>query len=216
MYCARSCASVRSSCASVGPYSVKLQEAATKRRLIAILVTHDVIDWLELCMCPLTVTFKYSRTKYSRMAADPRKPRTLNPAKIKAHTVLAKCPRGHVITGLLQFEFLLCRIITERTRPTFLWLSANAFLFGKNWRNSKACGIKSDLFVNNDFFQTGYELKTFSQHALGAESPSCLVSHSHTACAWRNPSGYVRLVISCLGGRKKRSTRENGFEEFLF
>ena len=88
MYCARSRASVRSSCASVGPYPVKLQEAATKRRLIAILVTHDVIDWLELCMCPLTVTFKYSLTKYSRMAADPRKPRTLNPAKIKAHTVL--------------------------------------------------------------------------------------------------------------------------------
>ena len=49
---------------------------------------HDVIDWLELCTCPFTVTFKCSRTKYSRMAADPRKPRTLNPAKIKAHTVL--------------------------------------------------------------------------------------------------------------------------------
>ena len=66
---------------------MKLQGAATKRRLIAILVTHDVMDWLELCTCPFTVTFKYSRTKYSRMAADPRKPRILNPAKIKAHTV---------------------------------------------------------------------------------------------------------------------------------
>ena len=109
-------------------------------------------------------------------AADPRKPRTLNPAKIKAHTVifthegvkraegdkLAKRPRGHVITGLLQFELLLCRIITEQTRPTFLWISANAFLFGKNRRNAKACGIKSDHSMNNGAFQTGYEPKTFS------------------------------------------------------
>ena len=38
------------------------------------------------CVRPFTVISKYSRTKYSRMAADPRKPRTLNPAKIKAHT----------------------------------------------------------------------------------------------------------------------------------
>ena len=68
-----SCASVRSSCGSLGPYSVKLQGAATKRRLIAILVTHDIIDWLELCTCSFTVTFKYSRTKYSWMAADPQK-----------------------------------------------------------------------------------------------------------------------------------------------
>ena len=87
MYCARSRASVRSSCGSASSYPVKLQEAATKHRLITILVTHDVIDWLELCMCPLTVTFKYSWTKYSWMPADPRKPQTLNPAKITAHTV---------------------------------------------------------------------------------------------------------------------------------
>ena len=73
----------------------------------------------------------------------------------------AKRPRCHVITGLLQFEILLCRIITERTRPSFLWISANAFLFGKTRRNAKACGIKSDLFINNDVFQTGYEPKTF-------------------------------------------------------
>ena len=117
-----------------------------------------------------------------------------------------------MITGLLQFEILLCRVITERTRPLFLWISANAFLFGKTRRNAKSCGIKSDLFVNNDVFQTGYEPKTFSQHGLAAESPSCLVSHSQTACASQNQSGYVRLVISCLGGRKKRSTRGNGFK----
>ena len=49
----------------------------------AILVMHDVINWLELYACPFTVTFKYSRTKYSRMTADPRKPRTLNPQKLK-------------------------------------------------------------------------------------------------------------------------------------
>ena len=75
---------------------------------------------------------------------------------------LAKRPRGHVITGLLQFELFLCRIITERTRPTFLWISANAFLFGKSRQNAKACGIKSDLSVNNKVFQTGYEPKMFS------------------------------------------------------
>ena len=37
----------------------------------------------------------------------------------------------------------------------------NAFLFGKNRQNVKVCGIKSDLSVNNDVFQTGHELKTF-------------------------------------------------------
>ena len=68
-------------------YEVTGSSNQLRRRLIAILVTHDVIDWLELCTCPFTVTFKYSRTKYSRMAADPRKPRTLTRAKIKAHTV---------------------------------------------------------------------------------------------------------------------------------
>ena len=73
---------------------------------------------------------------------------------------LAKRLRGQVITGLLQFELLLCRIITERTRPAFLWMSANAFLSGKNRRNAKACGIEINLSAN-DVFQTGYEPKTF-------------------------------------------------------
>ena len=49
-----------------------------------------------------------------------------------------------------------------------------------------------------------------SEHGLSAESPSCLVSRSQTACAWRKPPGYARLVISCLGGRKKHSTRGKG------
>ena len=66
---------------------------------------------------------------------------------------------GYVMTGLLQFELVLCRIITERTRPTFLWMSANAFLFGKNMQNAKASGIKSDLSVCDDVFYTGYELR---------------------------------------------------------
>ena len=63
-----------------------------------------------------------------------------------------------MITGLLQFELLL---ITKRMRPTFLWISANAFLFGKNRRNAKACSIKSDHSVSTDVFQIGYKLKTF-------------------------------------------------------
>ena len=83
MYRARSRASVRSSCGSVGPYPVS---SRTSVDVGAILATHDIIDWLQLYVCPSTVTFKYSRTKNSRMAADPRKPRTLNPAKIKAYT----------------------------------------------------------------------------------------------------------------------------------
>ena len=43
---------------------------------------------------------------------------------------VSKRPRGHVITDLLQFELLLCRIITERTRPMFLWISAKGKLKG--------------------------------------------------------------------------------------
>ena len=50
-----------------------------------------------------------------------------------------------------------------------------------------------------------------SQHRLGAESPPCLVSRSQTACTWRKSSGYVRLVISCLGGRKQQHKRK-GFQ----
>ena len=42
--------------------------------LIAILVTHDIIDWLELCTCPFTVMLKYSR-----MAADPQKNANIKP-----------------------------------------------------------------------------------------------------------------------------------------
>ena len=88
MYRAQSRASVRSSCGSVGPHPVSSRPSVD---VGAILVTHDVINWLELYACPFTVTFKYSRTKNSRMAADPRKPRTLNPAKIKAYTVFYIC-----------------------------------------------------------------------------------------------------------------------------
>ena len=54
------------------------------------------------------------------------------------------------------------------------------------------------------------------QHRLGAESPSCLVSRSQTACTWRKPSGYVRLVISCIGGRKICSTRGKGFKMLFY
>ena len=35
------------------------------------------------------------------------------------------------------------------------------YLSGKNRRNAKACGIKSNISVNSDVFQTGYEPKTF-------------------------------------------------------
>ena len=80
---------------------------------------------------------------------------------IQISTSYHMATRGHVITGLLKFGLLLCRIITEQTRPTFLWISENAFLFGKNRQNAKACSIKSDLSMNNDVFQTGCEPKTF-------------------------------------------------------
>ena len=123
MYCARSRASVRSSYASVGPYPVKLQEAATQRRLIAILVTHDFIDWLGLCMCPLTVTFKYSRTKYSRMAADPRKPQTLNPAKIKAHTVCTSMLYVHCIPAYCVYGTSMCTVFYVCTSTLYCMCS---------------------------------------------------------------------------------------------
>ena len=77
MYRARSRSSVCCSCGSVC-----YREQQTECRLIANLVTHDVTDWLELCTCSFTVTFKCLR-----MAADALKPRILNSAKIKAHTV---------------------------------------------------------------------------------------------------------------------------------
>ena len=128
---------------------------------------------------------------------------------------LAKRPRDHVITGLLQFE-LLCGTITEKWDQHFYGYQPMLFSLGKNRQNAKACSIKSDLSVNNDVFQTGYELKTFLWHRLGAESPTCLVSRSQTACAWQKPSGYARLAISCLGGRTKCSTRGKGFENITF
>ena len=81
MYRARSCASVCFSCGRVGSYSVKLQGVADRVSTYRHLVTHDVIDWLELCMCPFTVMFKYSQTKYSRMAAEPQKNANIKPRK---------------------------------------------------------------------------------------------------------------------------------------
>ena len=73
------------------------REQQTERQLIAILVTRDVIDWLELCTCPFTVTFKCLRTKYSWMAADPRNPRTLNSTKIIRYICMfIVCCHGNV------------------------------------------------------------------------------------------------------------------------
>ena len=63
------------------------REQQTEHRRITILVMHDVIDCLELCTCPFTVTFKYSQTKYPRLAAVPQKLHTLNHVKIKVHMV---------------------------------------------------------------------------------------------------------------------------------
>ena len=91
----------------------------------AILVMHDVIDWLELYACPSTVTFKYLRTKNSRMAADPRKPRTLNPAKIKAYTVVTcykplQCTLkfGDLFSKLVKIQSFQC----GRANSVFLLL----------------------------------------------------------------------------------------------
>ena len=79
------------------------------------------------------------------------------------------------------------------------------FSLEKNSQNAKVCSIRSDLSMNNDVFQTGYEP---SQHGLCADSPSCLVSRSQTACTWQKPPGYMRLAISCLGGRKNTAQEE--------
>ena len=52
-------------------------------------------------------------------------PRALASSSHKGHSAegnkLAKRQRGHLITGLLQFELLLCQTITEQTRLMFLW-----------------------------------------------------------------------------------------------
>ena len=112
-----------------------------------------------------------------------------------------------MITGLLQFESFSMESLPNEQDRRFYGHQRN---LGKNRRNAKVCGIKSDISMNNDVSRQDTSQKFSSQHGLGAESPSCLVLHSQTACAWQKQSGYVRLVISCLGGRKKCSTRRKG------
>ena len=58
---------------------------------------------------------------------------------------LAKHPRGHVITGMVQMtvnnvylnSFAVELIYPERMKPTLLQISANAFRFGTNGQNVK-------------------------------------------------------------------------------
>ena len=45
------------------------------------------INWLELCQCPFTVTFKYSQTKYLLTAVDLH----AKPANIKFRENLSAC-----------------------------------------------------------------------------------------------------------------------------
>ena len=66
-------------------------------------------------------------------------------------------------------------VAVRTSRPTFIWTSVNAFLFGKDKWNANACGTKYHLSMNNVVFQTGYKPKCFPQHELDAESPSCLI-----------------------------------------
>ena len=70
-------------------------------------------------------------------------------------------------------------------RQMFLRILANAFLFGKNKWNAKACVIKSNLFVNNDAFQKHSEaLKEWMIHWKGGRTMSAKIK-SNVVTDWR-------------------------------
>ena len=65
-----------------------------------------------------------------------------------------------MITGLLHFETptLLNHYRMNETDVSID--SSECFSLWKEQAKCEVCGIKSDLSVNNDVFQTGYEPKT--------------------------------------------------------
>ena len=74
------------------------REQQTERRLIVILVTHDVMDWLELFTCPFTVIFA------DEIFADgcwPAKTANFKPREIKAHTVYCMTYISYIILSLV-------------------------------------------------------------------------------------------------------------------
>ena len=108
---------------------------------------------------------------------------------------IAKHPWGNMITGLLQFEILLCWIITEWTRPTFLWISANAFLYGKKQVKCESVRHQKWPLREQWCFPDRVRAENISlQHGLGAESPSCLMCHACTM-------GYIcnSHIVYCHG-----------------
>ena len=65
---------------------------------------------MDVIRCPVSAGLNFRRTKLSRMAVEPRKPRKFSTAKIKVHTV---CERSHVTnmagcpcTDKEQFQYL--------------------------------------------------------------------------------------------------------------
>ena len=82
---------------------------------------------------------------------------------------LAKRTRAHVIPGLLQFK-LLCWIMPKWMRPTFLWISTNAFLFGK--KQAKCISVrhqKRSVCEQRCFPERAQTENCYLQHGLGAE-----------------------------------------------
>ena len=114
--------------------------------------TVDHVPRTISCVCALflrqrvfvSCEVKCSRTKFLRMDADPRKPRTLNPAKIKAHTVVCNCiihtcivsdsPPNIILTNCYivasakffahqMYSLSLCIQLSLMPSPTPLWWS---------------------------------------------------------------------------------------------
>ena len=133
----------------------------------------------------------------------------------RALNYVAKCPRGHVITGLLQFKSFSVESLPNERDRRFYGYQRTLFSLERAGEMRKRAASKATSPWTIMFSRQDTSRKCFPQHGLGAESPLCLIWHSQSACAWRKPSGYARLVISCLGGRKKRSTRGKGFEKLL-
>ena len=104
--------------------------------------------------------------------------------------ILAKRPRGHVISCLLQFESFSVESLPNERDWRFYGCQQTVSLWKEQAKCESVRHQKRPLHEQWCFPDRVWVENISSQHGLDAESPSCLVSHSQTACAWRKPSGY--------------------------
>ena len=99
-----------------------------------------------------------------------------------------------VINGCNAHSFI-CTSLSNNYRTNETDRRFNGYLLGKNRRNAKAYGIKSDLSVNNDVVHAVATNRKLFFAARRRKFILSIVSCAQTACAWRKPSshGYGRL-----------------------